>query len=458
MTLFKSSVLILAAAVATFTLVSCGKKEPEKAAAPAVQMQAPKKAATPVVEDKEEGSLVAKIPTKADASDEEAKVESDDSNVSIDAEATSIAVETGRPTRGNWLAISKIPPNSLASKVTATPGLHWRPVWRFKGVGGSWLAGVELSSDGTLLAFVETTGKDDGPYGSRIVLYSTNQWRALKTFELDRKITLFCFIPGKLEILAFCERQPELKQASILMKVDLNTGSVIQTGAPLKERIVSLVCPSPSTAFATMAGESSILVYNPDKLNESIKGIPCSNKGGYLAISANRESLASIGTGKMEIFKIAGRELNSIMSSPLPDGMPEAGNLVFTENPTVFAVAPPQGANTKGDAFLIRNGSAWRMAENASGLVAYDPKTKKILAGAKAKSSVSVYKMPEFDPEGEFSPPESQPRTSGTPVKIFYMSVPDAMGVLESTGAFYMVKRSIKGRRWYKVLVFMPLK
>lgn len=457
----KTLTLALMAAALVIATASCGKKE--KPAPPPPQPKAeappqPKKIQKVVVEDKEEGSLVAKIPTKADAPDEDPKVESDDTNIAVDAEATSVAVETGRPTRGNQLPVSKIQPNSLAGKLDAVNGLHWRPAWRFKGVGGSWIVDVDLSSDGTLLAFVETTGKDDGPYGSRIVLYSVNQWKPLKIVEIERKISLFRFVPNKLEILAYCEKQAELKQPQSLIKVDLGTGLAVQATPPLKSKVTSLACSSQSVAFAAIEGESSLFAYNVARLADTPKSVPCSNNGGYLAINPNRDALASLGKSKIEIFKIDDRNLNYLMSSGLPDGMPEAGNLVFADSPSVFAVAPPYDAMSKGGAFMMRSGNAWPMVENASGLLAYDPKTQKLLAGGKAKGVVACYKMPAFDPEGDFIPADSQPRTNGVPVKIFYMSLPDAIGVLDSIGDFYFVKRSVKAKRWYKVLIFTPLR
>ena len=95
MALFRSSALILSGVLAALLFTSCGKKDKPQPPPNAQQAQAPKKAPKPVIEDSEEGSLVAKIPAKVEnAEGAEAKVEVDDSNVSIDAEATSIAIET----------------------------------------------------------------------------------------------------------------------------------------------------------------------------------------------------------------------------------------------------------------------------------------------------------------------------------------------------------------------------
>ena len=90
MTSSKSFVLAFAV-ILSIALTACGKKDrlpgptaDSPSAAPVQTQQQPKQVQKPKVEDKEEGSLVAKIPRKGDGSSDEPKIEVDNSNVIVD--------------------------------------------------------------------------------------------------------------------------------------------------------------------------------------------------------------------------------------------------------------------------------------------------------------------------------------------------------------------------------------
>jgi hypothetical protein len=162
----------------------------------------------------------------------------------------------------------------------------------------------------------------------------------------------------------------------------------------------------------------------------------------------------------LELFKISGNGLlggDSIRRLALPDGLSSPASLL--ELPGTdgnFALAPSLEANVDEDAFLMKGGNASLLAKNASGLLSYDAKNKILFVGAKAKRLIKSIQIPSMEELRELQTDTATPKTSGTPVQCAFLTVTEALCVLDSTGNLYLLKKPLKEKSWKKFLVFAP--
>jgi len=438
------SVLALALALSPFAF-SHGQEQ-------AAGKQAPKA----VVEDSEEGSLTVKIPSKPGGASDQPKIEADSSNVIVDPSAQPVQTLKGRFAP----QYSPLPSGSLAAKIQPKGSVAWRPAWRFKGAGGPWLAGMELSGDGSVLAFVETTGKETGPFGSRVVLYSVNQWRTLKVFELDFKINSFAFVPDGSMILAASERQPELKQPFALHLVDLQLGAVSAGSQALPAAIRSIACASSAAAFVTVENGDSILSFDLDNLKAAPKRQKSRNASGVLALSKDGSLLAAAGKSGVDFFKVEGLDLQLDDSVDLPEGIGNVGKLIMLDGRKEYLLAPRASSNSSDATVLVRPSSQRKLVSYGSELAACSASSKEpmIFAVSKLNGGMTAFSLPSLDADLTASVEEMSPRSSGAPFQIAYIPSSDILLFLDSCGNFYSLKRSPKERKWYKTIIFAAMK
>ena len=313
---------------------------------------------------------------------------------------------------------------------------------------------MELSQDGSLLIFVETTGKDVGPFGSRIVVWSVHKWQILKILDVDRKIDSCVFIPGKPVLATICDKQPELKQPYSIVLIDLSSEEQTVVGPTLLEKPVSLACPSRDVLFATLNGDSSILSYSLANPGAAPKKTVSSNPGGFLSVDPEGRLLACSGKEGIDFFSIQDLAPSSKTTRPIPEGLSELGPVLIIDKDT-FVVGPSAEANVYGDAVLIRDGVARCLLKNASDNFAYNSKAKLLFVSSRINGTVIPVQFPDLEPSNTFTPGSLSPQTSGSPDRILYFKAHDVLGLLDSAGNFYVLKKSVKDKTWHKTLLFV---
>lgn len=140
--------------------------------------------------------------------------------------------EIRRDKRSVWKIESAIPASSIAAQVQKNtqlaPGKSF--VWTPQPVKGNNLSlfrvpDIKLSTDTSLLVFLETMGEASGPFGSRLILMSTSNWKVLNILEFrNRYFKKFEFIPGTTKIAALCLEQKKAGQKQGFACFDLLTG------------------------------------------------------------------------------------------------------------------------------------------------------------------------------------------------------------------------------------------
>ncbi len=469
----------LALAISLPLLDGCGKRpkpqEPQKAEAeaptkaPAAAAPAPAPAPAPkkpAVVDKEEGSLSARISSDGKSDDDLPKVEVDSSNVLVQSKEVvgDVAYELRDGEKKKPLPSVKAPEGSLALKLETSNVYRWSPLWRFKGAGGVWLPDMRLSPDGSVIGFLETTGRDEGPYGTRVILWNVYQRKTIKVIELpERKLSSFAFVPGSSSIACLSERQTDLKQPSCVVAVDLGEGQISGVSQPLMKPGVSIVCDSRGKAYVTTEGSSSIEIFSMSDLGANPKRFAVSSQGAALSLSSDGSLLVCAGAGPVEFLRVSEAGLSKASSFPLPEGLAEAGSVLMVDKDNEFFIAPKFSPLTEGDLFYVRiSDSLTRkpMQGKASGLLAYNPKDGIAFIGLKLRGQIQPCKLPvlEMLPGDATSPGELSPHTASSPCKLEYLKAYDALAALDDNGNFYILKKPPKEKRWQKHLVFSALK
>ena len=342
----RKTVFLLTILLCSSVIISgCGKKTPPaQTQGASSEQKAPASAQKPVikkvvsqVEDKEEGTPFTQITVQNwDASKEVKKVEDSGENVRVkDAQAadlpkTESTVKTSKSPAGT---VKKAPTKSLASRLTPADNskvIYWQPKWRQKGIGGAWISSVALSDDRSVLCVLETTGKDEGPFGSRIIVINTYDWTVIAVYEYDDKYyTSIEFAGTSDDIIALAARQPVMKQPCVFNLINLTSGKITE-GQVLQSQplcwkafdATRIFASFPDSEFLSELKIGDIFISSPVKTSVNVQA-------DCMAISTDRKTLALASKSKISFVAISNlRQFHSADLSPnqTVTGMEYGGN------------------------------------------------------------------------------------------------------------------------------------
>jgi len=334
-------------------------------------------------------------------------------------------------------------------------------MWRFKGIGGVWLPDMRASQDGSVLAIIETTGKDEGPYGTRIVLWGVYDATTIKIVEIpERFIKAIAFVPGSSLLACVCEKQQELKQAPCVALVDLADGQLSSISNPLAKPVASLACSS-KAVYATLEETPGVLAFDVKDLGAGSKLAKTESRGASLRLSSDG-ILVCAGDGLVEFMNASGTTVSKRDEKPFPEGLKEDMSILLTKRKGEYVLVPKYSPlRDEGDLFFVKyeEGVVRKSPYKSSGLVSYSPKSDLLFMGVKVRGQVQAYKLPSFEEAYPIDcPPDDIPKTPGVPAKIEYLEANEFLAILDNQGFLYLVKKQKNEKRWQKFLVFSPLK
>ncbi|OGV52214.1 MAG: hypothetical protein A2017_18390 [Lentisphaerae bacterium GWF2_44_16] len=400
-------------------------------------------------EDSEEGSF-SKIKVKNwDDSKEKPKIENDRQNVIIEKKSDiSNSEKTAKSSKKK--GESSTPPSSTAAKIALSDKvIEWKPQWRYKGIGGPWLPDANLSPDLSLIAIVETTGKDDGPYGSRIVFVNTYNWNIVRIIELDRKISRICYVPTTEYIICWAEKQLSLKQPHSLLLVDCKSGNIISASNLIKDQISSLACDSSGERlFAKSAENNDIYIFNAQDFQKKPKILKSKSKGGSATSSADNSILAVAGENILEIFNYKNYTLLKTVN--LPDGF-NADKILFAGDSRMMAIS------SQDEKVLFLRGDVQKIISDFYGNVLFfNPKNNILTVGRENKGNIVVLSVPSLDEIATFAPKNVKPATYAPIILAEYLPNRDGIVMLDEHGNMYLMTQPSK--RWKKTMIFSAKK
>ena len=400
-------------------------------------------------EDSEDGSF-SKIKVKNwDDSKEKPKIENDMQNIIIEKKSDiSNPEKTAKSSKKK--GDSSTPPSSIAAKIAQSDKvIEWKPQWRYKGTGGAWLPDAKLSSDLSLLAIIETTGKDDGPYGSRIVFVNTYNWNIVRIIELDRKISRICYVPTTEYIVCWAEKQLLLKQAHSLLLVDAKSGNILSSSNLIKEQISSLACDSTGEKlFVKSAENNSIYIFNAQNLQEKPKLLKCSSRNGAAVPSPDNSILASAGENILEFLNYNNYTL--LKTVTLPEGF-NAEKILFAGDSRMMAIS------SQDEKVLFIRGDVQKIISDFYGNVLFfNPKNNILTVGRENKGHIAVLSIPSLEEIATFAPKNVKPPTYAPVIFAEYLPNRYGIAMLDEHGNMYLMTQPSK--RWKKNLIFSSKK
>jgi len=355
----------------------------------------------------------------------------------------------------SWSAATPVPPRSLAAKLR-DPGragkLHWAPLEQVGVLRGVRLPAVALSPDQSVLAIVETTGGEEPPNGSRIVLINTHTWEILKLIETPRHAERIVFAGKEPALYVLCRAQPELKQNAGLVRFLLDSGeesAFIRTGSL---GCTALFCDREDRVYVSDANKPRVLVFTPDL--SSHRTVKTASSGCALALSPDgRRWAAAGGSGKIEIFKVGdARPLNT---EKIPADYP-IRQLLFLDNGRNFLCAPDP--LTDRSAFALRAGRIQEFGGTSAGELAVSTDGRVILHRKKVAGEIEFLDARTFQKLASATPGRIDPRTQGYPRAVFPLEAGELTAVLDETGNLYVLRRPEQQTKFQKKLILTPWK
>lgn len=399
-------------------------------------------------------------------------------NIQILQEGTVASTVQISDKKGRWNPVAGNQPVSgtLAERLLPKDGTRLR--WVPKQISGDTmpvrLTDAKLSPDGSVVAFVETTGPREGPYGSRIVLMDTNSWTTVKICEIKhRHIIKIQWIPGKDGWLgAICRLYPgedEDKQLPGVALIDLLEGT--------EKHFYTLPDETGRTGFITN-GKTKLLLSHPKKpvicvidaaspekpvAETAAPGINC-----VLALSADQKCFAVLpekNAKRIDIFKT---------SDLLPLANVKWGGLALNpaemyfakDNRTFFVCSQP---NSNQPAYYVTDGQVLPLPgiapgknDISSGKGAVSQSGKELYSLLYGNNELCVINAANGQLIRAIEINDITPKPGKRPAliaRIFLIPQLKAVAALDDNGFFYLVKTTQQKQgklRDERAIIFAP--
>ena len=352
-----------------------------------------------------------------------------------------------RSKRSVWKLQSPVPAGSLAEKIVqnAQVPANTRYLWTPQPVHGSLLLfrvpDIQLSPDTSLLVFLETLGEAHGPFGSRLVMMSTNNWQILNILEIrNRYFEKFVFIPGTSKIAALCIAQKESGQEQGFACIDLLTGK--------EERFQQIEPGIGDTTFLADSGKN-LIVSHPERQtlivlpleSEAKQEIAVESPNALAALSPDGRELAVLNTkhGKrIEIFRTSDWLPSASVS--LSETI-NSKNLHFARGSKSFLICG--NPSFSSGSLLVRAGKTTALDGLSSGNAIFTDNGKKIyhLTGTSNEIRVidGVTGAELRTIEVNKAEPHFRKAKPGKVTHLFYIPACKGLAMFDSNGNFFLI-------------------
>ena len=342
----------------------------------------------------------------------------------------------------------KTPTECLAGKLPPNnEKIIWTPKWSFEGVGGVRLPGFSLSQDKSILAIIETTGTQEGPNGSRIILFNTYNWQILRIHEFpENKITKLCFINERNRLALWSEKQNSIKKPYELIVAGIDKGGIKASTREIKTEITGIFSINDYILVKSLADSpEDIYCFGSDDISKSAKRLKSSNSGGVFAISPDKTRFALAGNKNIEIFETAGLSLIKKIEVDV-DYIPE--NAVFAGKNDWIAIS----AYNK-PAFFYKDTFKKQLCDISGHTLNYNSEDKVIFIEKYLNNQVSVFEVPDLTEVAGFIPANVNPKTNGYAIFTDYLKHQNRYVVMDSYGNLCLYAKYLKSKKWKKKII-----
>ncbi len=351
-----------------------------------------------------------------------------------------------------WHKETPVMPSSWAAEIPSDHRLiQWIPQIRQGESIGSRLQDAVLSADQSVFVFVERTGEQQGPYGSRIILLNACTWRIMKIFEIPRKINRIVLSGTGHYVIALCGEQEDMKQRYGLSVIRLDTGKEQQFTPLHKSLNGSFLCDRDNYIYIASTAKNEIAVYSAGKISGEPEILKTAAPDVALALSPDGKRVAAANrNGSIEFFKTADRRL--LQTEKLASAYP-VRQLVFLDNSRNFICAPDVLSDRSS--IVYRDRQVFELNGRSGGWNGLSGDGQHILHLKKVNGEIEYVNAVTLQKEKSVIPEQIQPRTGSDPFRVFYLDVTDITAVLDQRGNFYLLHLPEGAKKFQKETIFM---
>lgn len=318
----------------------------------------------------------------------------------------------------------------------------WIPGWSLKGTGQLRVPDASAVSDGSLIAFLETTGKADGPQGGRVILLDVPRRRLCGYFEIGRKLSALRLGSTLTHAVAWAEEQKSLNQKAGFSVLNLESGT--ETAFLPTEKPYSFAVAGTKLFSADAAGKIRMHDLNRDGGRELLSGphpFLCVTPDGKTVIAAADDAFYYFDAGSGEVLR----------KEPLPSPLGICALTCMTPDGSsfIFASAPdPQGRHR---VFFRVNGKQKEAANDSAGKFVWQERDSLFFLMRVIKGRIYRIDAETLRPFSYCEPKTVRPSTLGTVRFLFSGSEPGELIAMDTLGAVYSLKSV--GKRWRKTMI-----
>ncbi len=318
----------------------------------------------------------------------------------------------------------------------------WVPGWILEGAGRLRVSDASASSDGSLIAFLETVGDPDGPQGGRIVLLDVPRKRLCGYFEIGRKLSALRLGDTLNYAAAWAEEQKSRKQPAGFVILNLETGketAFLPAGKPYSFAVSGVILFSADSA-------GNILMRD---LEQEAERTLRSGPHPFLSITPDGKTLIAAADDAFYYFDAKSGEVlrKEPVSAPprvcaLACMKPDGSSFVFASEPD------PQGRHR----VFFRVGEKQKeVAADSTGKFVWQERDSLFFVMRIIKGRVFRIDPGTLKPFSYCEPKSVRPGTLGVVRFLFSGSEPGELIAMDSLGAVYSLKSV--GKRWRKIMV-----
>ena len=394
--------------------------------------------------------------------DKPPEIEVDSSNVRSIPKS---AVQPIRESKKEITLTSKISSSALAEKLTDAKSETvpvWHPAFASQGFRGARLDAFAISQDGTVLAIAERTGTALGPNGTRIILFNTSNWQAIRVFTTERMLKKLAFIPESETLVAIAFPQSSRKQEFGLAFMDLADGKeqdFLQLPVPFNEKLgpeeIALTVTPEFTFCSGFFGSTVFCVPFPVNMEaeKPFHTFETVSPAAALAITPDGNLLAAASLKAIEYFDLnpaTGFRRKSITSLEL--GWKPVDLHFLNGAQTDFILCPAYKDDSPP--VFVRSAEKVSLDGRSAGFVIPMGQDRQIGVAFKVKGRIDVVDTATLDAADSAILEQLRPATTGDTAFVFYLDTIQAFCVIDTNGNCFAVGKLKDAKRWSKRIIW----
>lgn len=319
---------------------------------------------------------------------------------------------------------------------------RWTPGWSLAGTGHLRIVDAAAVPDGSLIAFLESVGKKDGPQGARVVLLDVPRKRICGYFEVGRKLKALRLGSSLEYAAALAEEQESLKQGAGISVLNLAEGRETVFMPGVKPFAFAL---AGTVLFAAEADGTIRMTDLKDGSGRTLRSGP----RPYLCVTPDGKTLLVVAEDAICRFDAKTGEV--VAKEVLTEVLRIRSLVCMKPDGSAFAFASEPDSRGRHRIFFRVNGKQKEVAADSTGKMVWQERDGLFFLMRLIKGRISRMDLESLKQFSSCEPKSVRPGTLGTVLYLFSGSEPGELIVMDTLGAVYSLKSV--GKRWRKAMM-----